>query len=230
MLLLEDEQGRGRPVSGADLGVILHDARTLRLAVLNACEGARTSASDPFAGTAQSLVQQGIPAVIAMQFEITDEAAITFAQSFYAALVDGYPVDAALAEARKAIFARGTSWSGARRCCTCAPPTACSLPCRGLPRRGHPAGEARDRVIRGVEGDGPAPSASPARQRRSRWRGGAPGHGAGARPRRQPSPAMVPTGQATAPAGQATAETASPSVAVQHPASLAERYPFLREA
>jgi tetratricopeptide (TPR) repeat protein len=106
VLLLEDEGGRGRPVSGQYLGTLLHDERTLRLVILNACEGARTSRTDPFAGTAQSVVQQGIPAVIAMQFEITDEAAITLAHEFYSALADGYPVDAALAEARKAIFAQ----------------------------------------------------------------------------------------------------------------------------
>jgi len=104
VLLLEDERGRGRSVSGQYLGTLMHDERTLRLAILNACEGARTSRSDPFAGTAQSLVQQGIPAVIAMQFEITDEAAITLANEFYTALADGYPVDGALAEARKAIL------------------------------------------------------------------------------------------------------------------------------
>lgn len=107
VLVLEDAQGRGRLVSGHDLGTLLHDHRPLRLAVLNACEGARTARSDPFAGTAQSLVQQGIPAVIAMQFEVTDEAAITLAREFYGALADGYPVDAALAEARKAVFAQG---------------------------------------------------------------------------------------------------------------------------
>jgi hypothetical protein len=107
VLLLEDEEGRGRPVSGQYLGTLMHDERTLRLAVLNACEGARTSRADPFAGTAQSLVQQGVPAVIAMQFEITDQAAVAFTHEFYAALADGYPVDAALAEARKAVFAQG---------------------------------------------------------------------------------------------------------------------------
>ncbi len=106
VLLLEDEHRLGRPVSGQYLGTLLHDERTLRLAILNACEGARTSRSDPFAGTAQSLVQQGIPAVIAMQFEITDEAAIAMSHEFYTALADGYPVDAALSEARKAIFAQ----------------------------------------------------------------------------------------------------------------------------
>jgi CHAT domain len=106
-LMLEDGRGRGRLVSGRYLGMLLHDLRSLRLAVLNACEGARTSRTDTFAGTAQSLTQEGIPAVIAMQFEITDEAAITFAHEFYQAVADGYPVDAALAEARKAIFAQG---------------------------------------------------------------------------------------------------------------------------
>ena len=104
VLLLEDSRGRGRPVSGEHIGTLLHDERSLRLAFLNACEGARTSASDPFAGTAQCLVQQGIPAVIAMQFEISDEAAIILTREFYSALTEGYPVDAALGEARKAIY------------------------------------------------------------------------------------------------------------------------------
>lgn len=107
VLLLEDEQGMSRRVSGTQLGTMLADETTLRLAVLNACEGARTSTTDPFAGVAASLVQREIPAVVAMQFEITDRAAIIFAEEFYAAIADGYAVDASLAEARKAIFASG---------------------------------------------------------------------------------------------------------------------------
>ena len=104
VLLLEDETERGRRVSGPDLGVLLFDHPTLRLAVLNACEGARTAADDPFAGVATSLVQQEIPAVVAMQFEITDQAAIVFSRELYGALADGYPIDTAVAEARRAIF------------------------------------------------------------------------------------------------------------------------------
>ncbi len=107
VLLFEDENRRGRKLSGHYLGTILRDERPLRLAILNACEGARTSQRDPFAGVAQNLVRRGIPAVIAMQFEITDRAAITFSRELYSAIADGYPVDAALAEARKAIFAQG---------------------------------------------------------------------------------------------------------------------------
>ena len=106
VLILEDDNGNPRPWTGKDLGAVL-EWRHLRLVVLNACEGARTSRSDPFAGVARSLVQQGLTAVIAMQFEITDQAAITFAHEFYLALADGYPVDAALVEARRAIFAQG---------------------------------------------------------------------------------------------------------------------------
>ena len=113
ILLLSDEIGsRGRPVSGQYLGTILHDHRSLRLVVLNACEGACTSPEDPHAGIAQTLLRQGIPAVIAMQSEIFENAAITFAREFYGAIADGYPVDAAVSEARKAIYASGndTEW------------------------------------------------------------------------------------------------------------------------
>jgi hypothetical protein len=105
VLALEDATGRSQLVSGMELGTILADETTLRLAVLNACEGARTSVDDPFSGVATSLVQREIPAVVAMQLEITDDAAITFASELYAALADGYAIDAALGEARKAIFA-----------------------------------------------------------------------------------------------------------------------------
>ncbi len=104
VLLLEDDSGRSRFVNGNALGTLLHDHPSLRLVLLNACEGARATRSDPFAGVAQQLVRQGIPAVIAMQFEITDKAAVILAREFYDALADGYPVDGALAEARKSIF------------------------------------------------------------------------------------------------------------------------------
>ncbi len=104
VLLFETEDGRSRLVSGNFLGTLLHDEQSLRLAILNACEGARTTKSDPFAGVAQQLVRQGIPAVLAMQFEITDNAAIQLTREFYDALVNGYPVEGALAEARKALF------------------------------------------------------------------------------------------------------------------------------
>ncbi len=108
VVVLEDENRLGQWVSGERLAVLLGNHPTLRLVILNACEGARTSRDDPFAGTATTLVRTGgVPAVVAMQFAITDEAAIIFARGFYNALSLGWPVDAAVTEARLAIFAAG---------------------------------------------------------------------------------------------------------------------------
>jgi len=111
ILILENELGRSRRVSGQHLGMLLHDHGSLRLVILDACE-ARSSSSDPFAGAAPSLVQLGIPAVITMQFEVTDKSAITLAHDFYSAIADNCPVDGALVRARKAIFAQssGVDW------------------------------------------------------------------------------------------------------------------------
>jgi formylglycine-generating enzyme required for sulfatase activity len=102
-LALADEEGESRPLSATQLGRLLADHRSLRLALLNACEGARSGGRDVFSSTASILVRRGLPAVLAMQYEISDRAAIEFAQAFYEALADGLPVDAAVAEARKAI-------------------------------------------------------------------------------------------------------------------------------
>jgi hypothetical protein len=104
-LILEDEEGRGRPLNGERLGMMLRDHNTLRLAVINACEGARICKTDSYAGIAPSLLQHGrIPAVIAMQFKISDNAAIIFAGEFYKAVAYGFPIEAALSEARKTIY------------------------------------------------------------------------------------------------------------------------------
>ena len=73
--------------------------------VLNTCHGARRSAADAFTGVAQDLLRKGIPAVVAMQFGITDPAAVLFARSFYRLLAEYAPVDRAVSEARLAMFA-----------------------------------------------------------------------------------------------------------------------------
>jgi hypothetical protein len=108
-LLLENADGSPRSVTGQALGAILRDHRSLRLALLNACRGAAASPDSPFTGVAGKLVQQGIPAVVAMRAAVSDPAAVAFAHEFYAAIADGYAVDAALAEARKALFAEGSA-------------------------------------------------------------------------------------------------------------------------
>lgn len=104
VLVFEDASGRSRLVSGDELGAHLHDHRSLGLVLLNSCEGARGGGADPFSGMAQTLVQQGVGAVVAMQFEISDDAAIAFSQTFYESLAVGRPVDAAVAEGRKSVL------------------------------------------------------------------------------------------------------------------------------
>ncbi len=103
-LFLEDKHGHGQRLESARLGTLVRDYPALRLAVLNTCEGARSSPADPFGGVAQTLVRQGIPAVVAMQFPISDRAAIVFARKFYRKLAEDGKVDTALAEARRELF------------------------------------------------------------------------------------------------------------------------------
>ncbi|BCM92641.1 hypothetical protein IAD21_04523 [Abditibacteriota bacterium] len=102
-LALADENGRTYRLSAVQLKMLLSDHSSLRLVVLNSCEGASGAASDVFAGSAASLVRGGMPATVAMQFEISDKAAIAFSRAFYGAIAHSWPVDAALVEARKAI-------------------------------------------------------------------------------------------------------------------------------
>jgi CHASE2 domain-containing sensor protein len=89
---------------------------TLKLIVLNSCKGAEggeghaTPHADaslkPFVGMAPELVRQGIPAVVAMHYEILDEEAIAFAAAFYESLfrsADRGRVELAMSQARQAL-------------------------------------------------------------------------------------------------------------------------------
>ncbi len=112
VLLLQDEAGRPQVITGQHFSTLLRDHRSLRLALLNACQGAESAAGDAYSGVAQRFVRDGIPAVIAMRTAISDKAGIALARSFYGALADGAAVDTALAESRKALFTGGfqTEW------------------------------------------------------------------------------------------------------------------------
>ena len=105
VLVFEDEEGKALRFLGQSLANLLQDHPSLRLAVLSACNGASASREDAFAGTAQSLVQHGVPAVVAMQSEVTDETACRFAGQFYRGLADGLPIDACVGVARQALAA-----------------------------------------------------------------------------------------------------------------------------
>ena len=107
LLLFTGDDGRAHRISATQLSRLLARQRdSLRLVLLNACEGARGGRQDLFSGTAATLVRSGIPAVLAMQYAITDAAAIEFARIFYGALADDLPVDTAVSDARNAINLR----------------------------------------------------------------------------------------------------------------------------
>ncbi len=102
-LYLTDSEGREDPLPAVELARLLANHKALKLVVLNACEGGKSSAQDPFSGVAATLIRSGIPAVLAMQYEISDRAAIELAREFYGALAENRPVESALTEARIAI-------------------------------------------------------------------------------------------------------------------------------
>ena len=77
--------------------------RHLGLVILNSCQGAKVSSFQTFTGGASNLVRRGIPAVVAMQYSISDNTAKLFADEFYRTLALGYPVDAAIQTTRNAI-------------------------------------------------------------------------------------------------------------------------------
>jgi CHAT domain-containing protein len=97
---------RAQLVSAGSLSRELGEESTIRLVVLNSCESAQDTPEDVFGGIASALVARGIPAVVAMQQEITDLAAQAFAEEFYRSIADRLPIDAAVSEGRRAIANR----------------------------------------------------------------------------------------------------------------------------
>jgi hypothetical protein len=105
-LLFEDAQHRTQPVGAGVLAEALKGLPSLRLVFLNACRTAQVSADpklDPFSGSASALALAGVPAILAMQLPISDQAALVFSQRLYEMLAQAFPVDAAVAEARLAV-------------------------------------------------------------------------------------------------------------------------------
>ncbi len=71
-----------------------------RLVFLHLCEGATIDFSANFAGLTPQLIRGGIQAVVAMQYPITNRAAIAFSRAFYRELAKGEPIDHAVQRAR----------------------------------------------------------------------------------------------------------------------------------
>lgn len=85
-IVLDGADGRYDAVEDTRFAKLFTNSPSMKLVVLNACKGATTSRTIQFAGSAAKIVECGVPAVIAMQFNILDPAAIDFARAFYTSL------------------------------------------------------------------------------------------------------------------------------------------------
>lgn len=100
---LSGSDGSAMRVHASDFQRLIEGSPHLRLIMLNACESAVSGFEDVFSSTAASLVRAGVPAVVAMQYEITDQAAFVFASFFYERIAEGLPVDRAVMLAREEV-------------------------------------------------------------------------------------------------------------------------------
>lgn len=108
-LLLQDAAGNQAPLSGHNLRSFFDHRVPPALVVLNSCNTAYTSPKPEqqvaYAAVACGLVSVGIPAVIAMQDEISDQAARAFSRGLYSSLRVDTPIDQAVQAGRLAVHA-----------------------------------------------------------------------------------------------------------------------------
>ncbi len=108
VLLLVNDEGDETRVGAQTLARELRGS-SAAVVVLNACKSATESTARSFMGLAPSLIRAGVPAVVAMQYAIVDSSSVYFSHALYKALADGWPLDAAVTEGRKAISAQVTA-------------------------------------------------------------------------------------------------------------------------
>jgi hypothetical protein len=101
-LVFEDASGDSDPVSARELGILLNRSG-VQLIVLDACDSAKLTV-DPYRSVAPALIRAQIPAVIAMQLTVPQEATRAFAGELYRTLAEGFPIDACVTEGRKAVL------------------------------------------------------------------------------------------------------------------------------
>lgn len=104
VLVLTEDDGLRRDVTGVEFEAVFKDCPALRLVVLNACDGVHFRHDGSACGVATAFMRCGAPAIVAMQSPISDEAALIFSEELYGAVSDGASIETAVAEARRAIF------------------------------------------------------------------------------------------------------------------------------
>ncbi|MBK8987472.1 MAG: CHAT domain-containing protein [Chloroflexi bacterium] len=78
-------------------------SRRTGLVILQACESGALSQKHPFVGVAATISQQNVPAVVAMQYEVSNSTAKRFIEGFYKSFIEDYYVDRAVQRGRHQI-------------------------------------------------------------------------------------------------------------------------------
>jgi nucleoside phosphorylase len=99
-LVFAGEHNAPQLVAAEQMPNLLSSAHETRIMVLNACHGASVEATNT---VALQLVYYGLPYVVAMQGEIFQKSAVSFARAFYAAVQANKPLEEAVALSRQAI-------------------------------------------------------------------------------------------------------------------------------
>jgi len=102
VLYFEDVDGDVQPISAAQLSIMLNRS-DVRLVVLDNCDSPQL-ATAPFRSMAPALIRAQVPAVVTTQFTDPAHATPVFVEAFYRALIEGFPIDAAVNEGRKAVM------------------------------------------------------------------------------------------------------------------------------
>ena len=99
-LVLENENGETELTSGEEFAKLISGNSNLKMVVISACETAR--AEDE--GLAGALLNQGIPAVLAMRYPVTDGAARTFTSEFYKNICAGKTIGSSIFSAKEQVL------------------------------------------------------------------------------------------------------------------------------
>ena len=110
-LWLEDDQGQVARISGSEMFQRLREIDTHpRLAVLVSCQSAGEGEGDAMAAIGPRMAEAGIPAVIAMQGNLTMETAAQLMPAFFTELQHDGQIDRALSMARGLVRQRSDYW------------------------------------------------------------------------------------------------------------------------
>lgn len=103
-ILFEDDKGGSRGVTPGELEALFRmSERRSRLVVISACQSAR---APQFAGTnlANRLISTGVASVVAMQFTLSDQAGLLFAQKMYGSITEGESLEQAVTQGRRVLL------------------------------------------------------------------------------------------------------------------------------